>query len=127
MHKCKYKKRRFPYNPMKAKVLGFSAQDNQPHAQYKVTEYKITAGMLERNPNKYKGLSVGSIYRDVSGCQCEACMGYLRVMARENPAKFKTLVTPLEPKFFRNKSLPEHAHVRRNYGKTLSRFNFKPF
>lgn len=89
----KWRKRNYQYNPSKPKVLRFGPNRSAPHAQYQAIESKD-----------------GTTYR---GCACTACRVYLQAIAKLNPDRFHSMITPPERNFFNNKSLPEHVHRRR--------------
>jgi hypothetical protein len=89
----KWKARRFPYNPVGAQIRSFRPE-TQPHSQMRVS--------ID---------SEGKVM--VSGCQCHACIAYVRQIAQFNPARFRAMIEPKEYKFFRIKRLHESEDARR--------------
>jgi hypothetical protein len=106
-----WRKRRYQYTGSKPKLQRFPAKV-QPHAQYRVTWVydHATKAMVKQS----------------SGCDCSACMAYLRLLAKLNPERFQGIINPPmdeEPKFFKPKGLSADEHARRNRGKSINRFS----
>lgn len=89
------------YNPLWYQgVKRFAHVDNRPRAGFK---------------NPVEGQTEQVTYT-------KADRKYLILIKKLNPERFKLLTQEVEDKFFRNKSLPDHVHTRRNLAKSIGKW-----